>query len=87
MLHLVTEKTIGRIRAWRKLTADGNGGFPEPDYFHFCDDSLQMISAAQYERFVLPRHERLYSAMTEGERRIHLCGRSPRRATTASIAP
>lgn len=73
-LNLVTEKTIQRIEAWHKLTTGTDPKLPLEWGFHFCDDSLQMISAETYEQFVLPCHERLYSAMTEGKRGMHLCG-------------
>jgi hypothetical protein len=76
LLRLVTEKTIGRIRAWSRLLTGSDGGYPVPGGFHLCDDSLQMISAEQHERFVLPCHERLMSAMTTGSRAMHLCGRA-----------
>ncbi|MEK6570466.1 MAG: uroporphyrinogen decarboxylase family protein, partial [Bacteroidota bacterium] len=76
LLHLVTEKTIARIKACHKLTTGTDFQLPLPEGFHFCDDSLQLISTEMYERFVLPCHERLYSAMTAGKRRMHLCGRS-----------
>ena len=75
-LRLVTEKTIGRIRAWHKLTTGSEPELPRADAFSFCDDSLQLISAGTYERFVLPCHERLCSAMTTGRRAMHLCGRA-----------
>jgi hypothetical protein len=74
LMQLVTEKTIGRIQAWHKLTGGRYGQIPNPKAFSFVDDNLNVISAAMYERFVLPWHERLYSAMTTGERGIHLCG-------------
>jgi len=75
LLNLVTDKTIARIKAFRKLTGI-EAELPSSGGFGFADDSLQMLSAKMYERFVLPRHERLYSAMTTGPRSIHLCGRS-----------
>lgn len=73
LLWLVTEKTIGRIKAWRKLTGC-DAELPSPEPWGFADDSLQMISAEAYERFVLPCHEFLFSAMTTGERSLHNCG-------------
>jgi hypothetical protein len=75
-LRVVTEKTIGRIRAWHKVTQGRDAELPSASAFGFADDSLQMISAAAYERFVLPHHERLYSTMTTGDRALHLCGYS-----------
>ncbi|MBC8234465.1 hypothetical protein H8E77_33365 [bacterium] len=76
LLHLVTEKTIGRIKAWHKLTTGSDLQMPSDGGFHFCDDSLQLLSAKTYKRFILPGHEHLYSAMTKGKRSIHLCGRA-----------
>jgi hypothetical protein len=73
-MGLVTEKTLARIRAWGRLTNGQEPNLPAPGGFSFCDDSLQLISAPCYERFVLPRHERLCSAMSTGWRGIHLCG-------------
>lgn len=75
-LHLVTEKTIERIKAWHKLTTGTDLQLPLDGGFHFCDDSLQMLSAEAYEQFVLPCHEYLYSIMTRGRRGLHLCGRA-----------
>ena len=72
-LRLVTDKTIARLQAWHEL-AYGRPREPSPDRFLICDDSLQLISPEQYERFVLPCHERLYAAMTTGRRAMHLCG-------------
>lgn len=73
-LGLVTDRIIGRIKAWHRLTGAGMTRFPGDSGFHFCDDSLQLLSPDLYERFVLPCHERLYAAMTTGPRRLHLCG-------------
>ncbi|HOX37656.1 MAG TPA: uroporphyrinogen decarboxylase family protein [Candidatus Brocadiia bacterium] len=72
-LDLVTDKEIERIRAWHKLAQTGVT-LPLPGGWGLCDDSLQLISAAAYRNFVLPRHERLFSVMTTGTRQIHLCG-------------
>ena len=75
-LSLATEKTVERIKAWHALTRGNEPVLPYGTGFGLADDSLQMISSEAYERFVLPCHERLYSAMTTGSRSIHLCGRS-----------
>ena len=75
LLRLVTDKTIARIKAFRKLTGI-EAELPSKGGWGFADDSLQMLSGEMYENFVLPSHERLYSAMTTGARSIHLCGRS-----------
>jgi len=76
LLRLVTERTLDRLRAWHKLATGGELNLPMWEGFHFADDSLQLISPSCYERFVLPHHERLYSAMTTGPRGMHLCGHS-----------
>ena len=74
LMRLVTEKTIARIRVFRRLTGQDHADQPSATGFHFCDDSLDLISPQTYERFVLPWHEQLYSAFTTGPRAIHLCG-------------
>ncbi len=72
-LRLFTEKQIERIRAWRKLTQPDAPALPLAAWS--CpDDSLQLLSAALYEEFVLPCHQQLFSAMTNGRRGMHLCG-------------
>ena len=75
-LHLVTEKTIERIKAWHKVVCGSDLQLPSEGGFGCADDSLQLISADIYERFVLPYHEHLYSAMGKGARSMHLCGMS-----------
>jgi len=74
-LDLVTEKLIERTRAWRSLDGE-EGELPRPGDWGSPDDSLQLISARMYDEFVLPCHERMYSAMATGARSIHLCGRA-----------
>lgn len=74
-LDLITKKLIERTRAWRELDGE-DGELPRPSDWGSPDDSLQLISSHMYEEFVLPRHERMYSAMTTGKRNIHLCGRA-----------
>ena len=76
LLRIVAEKTIARIAAWHRIVEGTELDLPSAGGFGFADDSLQMISADAYERFVLPHHERLYSAMATGARSLHLCGRS-----------
>ena len=75
LLALVTEKEIGRIKAWAQLTGVERE-FPSPNGWGCCDDSLQIISGELYREFVLPCHRRLYEAMTTGTRSMHLCGRA-----------
>jgi hypothetical protein len=73
-LDIITQKTIQRIKAWHTLIF-GECRLPYPN-FGIADDSLTLISVETYRRFILLRHERLYSAMTNGMRMMHLCGHS-----------
>lgn len=73
LLGLVAEKTLGRIRAWHELARTGTD-LPMSGMWGMADDALQLISAETYRRLVLPHHERMYSAMTTGDRHMHLCG-------------
>jgi len=73
-LTRITDRTIERIRAWHELGHGEEHPGPNATGFHFCDDSLQLISSEDYERFVLPHHERLYQSMTTGKRSFHVCG-------------
>jgi hypothetical protein len=77
LLDAMTDLTIARIDAWARLCGVPRGG-PSPHGFSLCDDSLTLLSPAQYARFVLPRHERIYAAMTTGTRGMHLCGKVQR---------
>lgn len=74
-LGLVTEKTIGKIKAWNALTGTG-AEYPNSGGWGMADDSIQLLSAETYRMAVLPHHERVYSAMTTGARSMHLCGYS-----------
>ena len=73
-LDLITEKTIQRIKAWNSLTDREASDPARSASYHFCDDSIELLSPSNFERYVLPCHERLYSAMTAGKRNMHLCG-------------
>lgn len=79
LLQFITEATIRRIAAWRKL-----GGLPVPcDNFGFADDSVAMISTAMYREHVLPHHRQLCDALaTPTPRSIHLCGDATRHFRT-----
>jgi hypothetical protein len=74
LLRLVTEKSIARYQAAMKVMVGEEAKLPYEGGFGICDDSLQMISVDQYNRFVLPFHEQLYSTMATGGRSMHLCG-------------
>ena len=79
LLDFITEATIRRMTAWRKL-----GGIPVPqENFGFADDSVALISTAMYREHILPHHRRLCDALgTDGPRSIHLCGDSTRHFST-----
>ena len=80
LFEFITEATIHRMTAWRKL-----GGIPVPnDGFGFADDSVAMISNGMYRDHVLPYHRRLVDAFSSATqlRGIHLCGDSTRHFRT-----
>ena len=79
LLDFITEATIRRMTAWRKLA-----GVPVPqDGFGFADDSVALISTAMYREHLLPYHRRLCDALgTSAPRSIHLCGDSTRHFRT-----
>lgn len=47
-----------------------------------ADDSCALISLDMYRRQVLPHHRRLYEAMGEGSRSMHMCGHASHLFTT-----
>ncbi|HEY8668529.1 MAG TPA: uroporphyrinogen decarboxylase family protein [Tepidisphaeraceae bacterium] len=75
LFSFITDATITRIKAWRKLT-----GVPIPqDGFGYADDSVALISADTYRECVLPHHRRMLDELaTSKPRSIHLCGDSTR---------
>ena len=81
-LRLFTEKEIARIRAWRKFTQPAAPDLPLASSWSCPDDSLQLLSPDLYERFILPCHEQLFTAMTTGRRGMHLCGFSSQHFVT-----
>ena len=80
LFEFITESTIQRMTAWRKLA-----GIPVPnDGFGFADDSVAMISTAMYRAHILPYHRQLLDAFSSRTqlRGIHLCGDSTRHFST-----
>jgi uroporphyrinogen-III decarboxylase len=72
LLDFVTEATIVRLKAVMKFSGTE---FPQAGW-GFADDSIMLLSEAQYREFVLPCHQRLLSAFSlGGPNSIHLCGR------------
>ncbi len=75
LLDFVTEGTIARIHAHRRLF-----GLNEvaPDLF-FSDDAIQLISSEMLAEFLLPVYRKLKAALTTADRiKIHLCGDATR---------
>jgi len=80
LLDFITEATIWRVKGLRK-----HFGWEEtPASFGFADDSIQLLSCQDYERFVLPCHRRLVKELSDGSGRnsIHLCGDATRHFKT-----
>ena len=78
LLDYVTEATICRVKAWRRYL-----GQPEKTPgrgFGFADDSIALLSTADYERFILPSHLRLKRELGDpsAPTGIHLCGDAAR---------
>ncbi len=77
LLSLITESIIVRIRALRRK----GGRPPKSKEWGFADDSIILLSNAQFTEFVLPYHKRLIAELVEGERPLigmHLCGDAQR---------
>ncbi|MDI6827854.1 MAG: uroporphyrinogen decarboxylase family protein, partial [Armatimonadota bacterium] len=55
LLKYITEATITRIKAWRKML----GHELKPKCWGIADDSIQLLSCEAYREFVLPYHKRL----------------------------
>jgi uroporphyrinogen-III decarboxylase len=71
LLDFITEAAIARIRAVGKV----NGIEYPIQSFVFADDSIQLISEAQYREFVLPCHLRLLRELAlGGPHFMHICG-------------
>ena len=71
LLDFITEATIARVRA----VGEFNGVTYPQQGWGFADDSIQLLSVAQYREVVLPYHRRLLAAFSRGgPNSIHLCG-------------
>ena len=72
LLSYITEAAIFRIKGLCKY-------FGQPEItpsFGLADDSIQLLSCDDYERFILPFHKKLIKELTDGSGKnsIHLCG-------------
>lgn len=71
LLDFITEAIIVRIKA---VMAFQGTPCPQPGW-GFADDSIQLLSQAQYREFVYPCHRRLLDTFSQGgPNSIHLCG-------------
>jgi hypothetical protein len=76
LLSFITESIIVRVRAVGDFNQRdaGTPAFPQQGW-GFADDSIQLLSEAQYREFVLPYHNRLLAEFSKGgPNSIHLCG-------------
>ncbi len=64
-----------RALAGAPLSAEDNG---------MADDSIELISADDYRRFILPWHRRLYDGLGGAKRSMHVCGDVQRHLPTIS---
>ena len=76
LMDYITEAAIFRIKGLRRY-------FGEPEItpsFPLADDSIQLLSCEDYERFVLPFHKKILRELTDGTKKnsIHLCGDAAR---------
>ena len=80
LMAYITENTILRIRALRKLFGLPN----KTPNMAIADDSIAMLSSEDYIRFVLPFHKQILNELTTGEQPniIHLCGDATRHFST-----
>ena len=76
LLEYITEAAIFRVKGLRKY-------FGQPEItpaLGFADDSIQLLSCDDYEKFILPFHKKLIAGLTDktGKNSIHLCGDATR---------
>ena len=71
MMALLTDFIIANIRATRRLV----GCDQRPESFDFADDSIELLSTADYREHVLPHHRRLIKELAgAGPHSMHICG-------------
>ena len=79
LMAYITEATIARIRAYRERL----GQPVESEAWGFADDSVQLLSVADYREHVLPYHRKLVETFgPKGPNSIHLCGDATRHFPT-----
>lgn len=74
LMDFITRNLIRRITTHREW-ARRYGAPEDPGAFNYADDSIAMLSQAQFREFVYPYQKRLFAAFAD-ERgcHIHLCG-------------
>jgi len=71
MMSYLTEFAIMEIKTARRIA----GQEERQEAFGFADDSIELLSAEDYRRFVLPYHKRLVDELGgAGPNSIHICG-------------
>lgn len=70
LMRFISDAAIHRRQAFIDLWGDRIAR-PGPG---LADDSCAMLSVDMYRQQVMPHHRRLYDAMGEGTRGMHLCG-------------
>jgi len=74
LMDYITRNLIRRITAHR-VWAWKNGAPEETDAFSYADDSIAMLSRAQFREFVYPYQKRLFAEFADDRGcHIHLCG-------------
>ncbi|MCL2517240.1 MAG: hypothetical protein FWF15_01630 [Oscillospiraceae bacterium] len=80
LLDYIVENEINRIKTLRK-----HFGITEmPDSMGFADDSIALLSKADYIKYILPCHKKLLSSLStmKNPNGIHLCGDAVRHFKT-----
>jgi len=71
MMAYFTDFAIGMVRKARRIA----GQAEKQDALGLADDSIELLSAADYGRFILPYHRRLKEELGgSGPYSIHICG-------------
>ncbi len=77
LMDYITRNLIARIKAHREWSWDRQGISPKAHRgaFFYADDSIAMLSPAEFQQFVAPYLKRLYDEFSDGSGiGIHLCG-------------
>jgi hypothetical protein len=79
MMEYFTEFEVGMIRKARRIAGQPEG----IEQWAFADDSVELLSLADYEEHVLPFHKKLFAELgATGPNSMHLCGDAQRHFPT-----